>query len=305
MVEIIVLGNSAATPAYNRHPTAQLIKFPHSNFLVDCGEGTQMQMLRYRIKSNKINHIFISHLHGDHYLGLMGLISTFHLNQRDKELNIYAPRGLADIIRIQLKCSNSRLSYKINFFEINPLQSEIIYEDAHLTVETILLNHQINCTGFLFKEKKQSKRKIIKEKITEEMSWQHLAMLKNGEDVKDEADNLLYSIEDYTYLPRNASYAFCSDTAYTESIIDQIAGVDLLYHESTFLDADLDKAIQTFHSTAKQAAQIALKASVSRLMLGHFSARYKDLSLFYEESKSIFENTILSEEGVRVFISDY
>ncbi len=301
MYELTVLGISAAMPAYTRHPTSQLLALPHTKFLIDCGEGTQMQMQRYRIKPNKIKHILISHLHGDHYLGLMGLLSSMHLQKRQQDLDLYAPRDLGEIIRLHLRCANTRLNYKINFYPLPEAGEETIYEDDQVTVQTIALDHRIHCIGFLFKEKPK-KRKVLAEKLPEDTPWKHMAMLKDGKDVHDEEGKLLYKNEDYTLLTERYSFAYCSDTKYKPALIPQIAEVDLLYHEATFLHSELDKAEATFHSTALQAATFAQQAQVAKLLLGHFSSRYKDLQPFLDEARPIFPETYLGVEGERLQI---
>jgi len=300
--EITILGSSSATPIYQRHPTAQVLNIHERFFLVDCGEGTLIQMNRFRIKFHRINHIFISHLHGDHYLGLMGLLSTMHLQGRTVPLHLYAPNDLQEIIDIQLKYSQTILRYELVFHAVNPSSSKLIYEDDDLEVRTIILNHRIPCTGFLFSEK-QKLRKLLKEKLQENnvpVSFYH--DLKTGKDFVDENGKVIPNAE-LTSDPRvSRSYAFCSDTLYSEQIIPQIKEIDLLYHEATFMDDKLERAAETFHTTAAQAATIATKAKVKRLIIGHFSARYKNLYPLLEEAKAVFENTTLALEGDRFII---
>lgn len=298
-----ILGSNSAAPAFNRHPTSQLLHIQQDSFLIDCGEGTQMQLSKYKIKYTRIGHIFISHLHGDHYLGLVGLLSTMHLHKRTEDLYLYGPAGLAEILSLQFKYSDTRLNYKIHFRELEP-KAAIIYENDFLTVETIPLNHRIQCTGFLFKEKPK-KRRLKKEALPNNLLLQHIALLKKGKDVYDSEGNLLYRNEELTLPPKKSrSYAYCSDTKYSESIIPQITGVDLLYHESTFLDDQSERAAETFHTTAKQAARIALKANVQQLVLGHYSSRYKDLLPFVAEAQLVFPNTILSVEGEDILVNE-
>jgi ribonuclease Z len=256
-----------------------------------------MQVMRFQLPYHKLNHIFITHLHGDHYLGLTGLLFTMHLHQRAHDLHIYSQRGLDEILLLQLKYSRSVLNFKIIFHLIEPNQIKRIFEDTALTVETIPLIHKIGCTGFLFREKEKPRR-IDKGKLREGMLLQHIAQLKTGVDIMDESGNLLYKNTDFTLPPKHSySYAYCSDTAYTEKIIDQIRGVDLLYHEATFLDDEKDKALETNHSTAAQAAAIAKAADVKNLMIGHFSARYSDLEPVLSEAQAIFPKTVLAIEG--------
>ncbi|MFT6055184.1 MAG: ribonuclease Z [Roseivirga sp.] len=271
---------------------------------MDCGEGTQLLLKRYQVKIQKINNIFITHLHGDHYLGVMGLLSTLHLTGRKKSLNLYAPPGLAEIISVQLKYSETVFNYEINFIPIDPTKNIIVHEDDFVSVSTIPLNHRIPCAGFLFTEKPK-KRRIIKEKLPEEFSVRNIIKLKNGEDILDKDGNILFNNLDLTSpAKRTYQYAFCSDTKYDESIIPLIKGVDLLYHESTFTEEHKDRAALTYHSTAKQAATIALKAEVGKLILGHFSIRYMDLEPLRTEARMIFENSDLAIEGEDFILDD-
>lgn len=302
--ELKILGSNSAAPAHNRHQTAQILSVHNQMYMIDCGEGTQMQLNRYRVKYNKINHIFISHLHGDHYLGLTGLLSTMHLQKREHDLNIYAPPGLSDILTLQLKYSQTVLNYKINFKEYESSKPEIIHEDDKVVVETIPLQHRVACCGFLFREK-PNKRRLNKLKDLSQFNLQQLLDLKEGRDIYDGQGNLLFKNEDFTLPPKKPrSYAYCSDTIYDEGIIEQIKNVDLLYHEATFMNESKDRARETYHSTAKQAATIAKKADVEQLVIGHFSIRYKDLNPLLEEAKETFPNTQLAIEGETISV-DY
>lgn len=302
--ELTILGSNAAIPAYNRHPTAQFLQIDQYYFLIDCGEGTQMQMSKYKFRPNRLQHIFISHLHGDHYLGLMGLLSTMHLHKRTEPLYLYAPPGLSDILTLQLKYSDTRLNYPIHFSEIETLERKIILENELLTVETIPLTHRIHCAGFLFREKPK-KRRLRKEVLPDGIPLQHIARLKKGLDVTDENGDVLMRNEEYTLPPRKSrSYAYCSDTLYNEQLVEQVRGVDLLYHESTFLDDEAVRAGETFHSTARQAATIARLAGTGQLLLGHYSSRYKELTAFLDEARSVFANTTLSVEGESIVLDD-
>ncbi len=259
-----------------------------------------MQLMRYQIPYHRINHIFISHLHGDHYLGLMGLLFTMHLLRRETDLHVYAPKGLDEIITLQLKYSKSALRFRIVFHVID--KQEVIFQDDALTVETIPLVHKVPCHGFLFREKTKPYH-IDKDKLPSGMFMQHIVILKAGRDVLDEQGNVLYPYKNYTLPPhRSFSYAYCSDTAYTETITKQISKVDVLYHEATFMEEERDKADETQHSTAKQAAQQAVLAEVGKLVIGHFSARYKDLVPVLEEARSIFPKTELAIEGETIDI---
>jgi ribonuclease Z len=302
--KVTILGSSGALPAYGRHPASQLVEIQSRYFLVDCGEGTQMQLMRLQVNFHRINHIFISHLHGDHYLGLMGLIFTMHLQRRVNELHLYSHRGLDEIITTQLRYSRSAPGFKIVFHLLDKGVKQIIYEDEAMTVETIPLSHKIRCSGFLFKEKAKPRR-IDKSKLPQGLLIQQLAGLKDGRDVIDESGTVLYTNESLTLPPRKLrSYAYCSDTVYDEALVEQIRNVDLLYHEATFMTEEEAKARDTKHSTAKQAATIALLAAADKLLVGHFSARYKDLMPLLEEAKTIFPNTSLAIEGEEFIIQD-
>ena len=256
-----------------------------------------MQLGKFQISFHKIDHIFISHLHGDHYLGLMPLLFSMHLNKRSNDLHLYSNPGLDEIITLQLRHSKSTLNYKIIFHAFDPSKIQTLFEDDGLTIETIPLIHKLDCAGFLFREKVKPRR-IDKEKLVEGLKIQQIASLKTGADILDDDGNVLYKNEDFTLPPRQSfAYAYCSDTAWNEAMIPQIANVDLLYHEATFTSADQDKALETKHSTARQAAEIAKRSSAKKLVIGHFSARYKDLNLLLNEAKAVFENTELAIEG--------
>lgn len=303
-IRVKILGSNSAAPAHKRHQTSQLLNIEGHFYLMDCGEGTQLQLKRYRLRIQRINNIFISHLHGDHYLGVMGLLSTMHLTGRKKPLNLYAPKGLAEIITLQLKHSETVFNYEVNFVTVNTTEHRLIHEDDFVSVYSIPLNHRIPCSGYLFKEKTK-KRKIIKEKLPQDFSIRNMIRLKNGEDILDEEGNLLFKNEELTDPPkRTFSYAFCSDTKYDESIVPLIRDTDMLYHETTFLDEHMDRASNTYHSTAKEAATIALKANVGRLLMGHFSIRYKDLEPLKLEAQSVFPNSELAIEGEDFILDD-
>jgi ribonuclease Z len=294
---LTILGSSGALPAIGRFPTSQYLTIQNRHFLIDCGEGAQIQMSRFQVPVNKIDHIFISHLHGDHYLGLMPFLFSLHLNKRKDDLHLYSPKGLDEIITLQLKYSKSALNYRIIFHPFNPETITTLFEDEAMTVETIPLRHKLECAGFLFREKPKLRR-MNKDRLSEGLKLQHIVQLKNGEDIFDESGKLLYRNSDYTLPPRPShSYAYCSDTAWNENMIEQIRAVSLLYHESTFMDADQDKALETKHSTASQAATIAQRAGVEKLLLGHFSARYKKLEMLLAEALPHFQHTELAIEG--------
>jgi ribonuclease Z len=302
--KITILGSSGALPVYGRHPSAQLVEIQSRFFLVDCGEAAQMQLMRFGASYHRINHIFISHLHGDHYLGLMGLIFTMHLQRRAADLHLYSHRGLDEIITTQLRYSRSAPSFRIVFHRLEKDAQGIIYEDDAITVETIPLVHKIRSSGFLFKEKPKPRR-IDKTRLPQGLLIRQLAGLKRGDDVVDDAGNILYRNADLTLPPRRSrSYAYCSDTAYVERIAEQVKGVDILYHEATFTMDDEPRARETLHSTAAQAATIALKADAGKLVLGHFSARYKELEPILDEARRIFPESHLALEGVEFSIAE-
>lgn len=295
--QVTILGSNSAIPSYGRHHTAQYVQLKNQKYLVDCGEATQNQLRYFKLSTGKINAIFISHLHGDHYLGLVGLLSSMHLQGRTNKLELYGPVGLKDIITTQFRYSNTTLNYELNFTPTTANKITCIFEDKHLQVFTIPLEHRIDCNGFLFKEKPHPIR-FNKKTLPENLSLQNIASLKKGEDILDESGKVLYKNSELTLPPLpQKSYAYCSDTRYIPSLKKQLQGVDLLYHEATFLNEDELRASKTFHSTAKQAAQIALKSNAKKLLLGHFSARYKDLNPFELEARKVFKESYLAIEG--------
>lgn len=302
--KLTILGSSGALPAYGRHPSVQLLEIQNQLFLIDCGEGAQMQLMKFQTNFHRINHIFISHLHGDHFLGLMGLLFTMHLHRRTNDLHLYAHRGLDEIITTQLRYSRSAPSFKIIFHRLPENTQEVIYENEHITVETIPLSHKLICSGFLFREKPKPRR-IDKTRLPEGLLIRQIANLKRGDDVTDEDGNVLYRNEDLTFPPRKSrSFAYCSDTRFDESIAARIKSVDLLYHEATFTEEEQAKAAETMHSTALQAAKIGAMANVGTLILGHFSARYRDLAPILDEARTIFPNAQLAVEGESFTVSD-
>lgn len=296
-MQLTILGSSGAMPAYGRFPSSQYLSIENHHFLIDCGEGTQMQLKRYSIPAHKIDRLFISHLHGDHYLGITGLLFSMHLQKRTNDLHLYSQPGLDEIITLQLKYSKSSLNYKLIFHAIPGQESVCLFEDDKVSVTTIPLTHKIPCTGFLFVEKEKPRR-INKAVLPEGILLQHIAQLKLGHDVLNPDGSVLYKNEAYTLPPNHSySYAYCSDTLYNEKIVEQITGIDLLYHEATFMTEHGDKAALTLHSTAQQAALIAKKAKVKQLLLGHFSARYKELDSLLAEASAEFQNCRLANEG--------
>jgi len=296
MFGVTILGNNSALPAYDRHPTAQVVTLEQFQFLVDCGEGTQMQLSRYKIRRSRINHIFISHLHGDHYFGLPGLITSMGLLGRDTDLHLYAPPGLKPIIDLMLQAADTQFGYKLHF---HPLEKEgVLVDDPKFSVECFNVYHRIQCWGFLFREKK-APRKINKQAIgsyrLEAADYERLKMgedviTQNGEEVKSEVVTIANA-------PAK-SYAYCADTIHNPLIAEKIKGVSLMYHETTYLKELEERAFQRFHSTTIQAADIAAKANAASLIIGHFSSKYEELDAFLEEAREIFPNTDLAIEGV-------
>ena len=294
---VTILGSNSAIPTLKRNPTSHLVNHNERFFLIDCAEGTQLQLRRSQIKMQRINHIFISHLHGDHFFGLIGLISSMHLLGRSKELHVYGPPQLEEIIDIQLHASQTELIYPLTFHPINPDANEVIYEDDKLTITTIPLNHRIPTCGFLFKEKK-GKRRIRKQMIKDiHIPVDHIMKIKEGADFTDSEGTTFKNTEitEHPGVPR--SYAYCSDTAYYEPLIPIIQNVNLLYHEATFMKEKTDVAAEKFHSTTIEAATIARKANVGKLVIGHFSTRYENIDELLDEAKSVFPDTEAAYDG--------
>lgn len=295
--EVTILGSSSATPIYNRNPTSQALNINERIYLIDCGEGTQQQMLRFDVKPGKIDHIFISHLHGDHYLGLIGLLSSMHLNGRKKAMELFGPPDLVKILDVHFESSWTYLNYQINFHPLQTDQPAIILDNSDITVETIILNHRIPCTGFVFRQKKPLLKLDADQLELYNVGRNQFFNLKQGADFVTEAGEVVVNavLTIKPELPK--SYAYCSDTLAEDSYLPQIHGVSLLYHEATFTHELLARAIETHHSTALQAGTIALKAHVKKLLIGHFSARYKTLEPLLEEARSVFKETELAIEG--------
>ena len=295
--EVTILGSSSATPIYNRNPSAQALNINDKLYLIDCGEGTQQQMLRFDVKATRIDYILISHLHGDHYLGLVGLLSSLQLNGRKKPLTLCCPSHLKEIIEIQFQYSDSYIQYPINYIFTNTDKGEVIVDNEDVTIESIPLNHGIPTTGFLFCEKKRL-RKLVKEKTEEyNIPVEFFSAIKKGHDYTT-GDGLLIKNEELTIDSQEPkSYAYCSDTQYDPTYFKQISNVTLLYHEATFLNNMLERALETQHTTAKQAGEVALATNAHKLLIGHFSARYKTLNDLLDEARSVFPATELALEG--------
>ena len=295
-LKLTILGFNSALPTAFTHPTAQLLNIAERYFLIDCGEGTQVQLRKAKAKFNRINHIFISHLHGDHVFGLIGLISTFQLLGRDTPLHIHGPKGIEEFIMTQLRLTESNNSYQIIFNELHTKESVLVFEDDKVEVFSIPLNHRVYTNGYLFREKKKP-RKLNIDTIEEfpEIEICDYQNLKNGKDFILESGEIIPN--DYLTFEaqKSLSYAFCSDTKYKPNIVPIIKEVDLLYHEATFLYELKDLATYTGHTTAKEAAMIAKEANVKKLVIGHFSNRYHDYSVLLDEAREIFPNTFLPE----------
>ena len=295
---VTILGSGAALPTFSRNPTSQYVICNDRHILIDCGEGAQMQIRKYGLKFQKLTHILISHLHGDHYFGLVGLLSTMHLLGRNQGVKVYGPEGLEQIIKSQLEIGGARLDFSIEFTVLDGKSSGCLFEDKLIEIHTFPLKHRIPTNGFVIKEKQ--KERILKGDLFKEdkLSLALIPFFKRGEDVIDNETGKTYSFEKYTLPPKPVySYAYCSDTMYYESVISKIENVSFLYHEATFLEKDRNRAKATYHSTAKDAAKIALKANVGKLLLGHLSARFENGKEHENEAKTIFENVVVVEDG--------
>ena len=300
--ELLILGSSSASPTSERNPSAQLLNIAERLFLVDCGEATQIQLRRFKARFQTIDHILISHLHGDHFFGLPGLLSSMHLLGRKQELNIYCPPELKTVMDLLNSVSETRLNYPINWRFTSDDGMNLLFEDDKMEVYSFPLRHRIFCTGFLFREKPLP-RKIDKYMLDKRhVSVADIHLLKQGMDVVNADGETVKNAEVTLDPPPPRSYAYCSDTVYTPGIVEFIKGVDVLYHESTFLEDKADRAAKTFHTTASQAAEIARAAGAKQLLLGHFSARYTDLREFITQATPIFEHCELATEGKKVKI---
>jgi ribonuclease Z len=298
--KLTILGSSSAIPTIDRNPTAQLLNVNERFFLIDCGEGTQVQLRKYQLSFQRISHIFISHLHGDHYFGLIGLISSMHLLGRKKDLHIHAHKELKEIIDLQLRSSNTELNFPLFFHPIPQDLEGVIFEDDNIKVSNLLLDHSIKCSGFVFEEIR-SKRKIIKSEVEKlNIPYDKMKSLKNGVDWINKKGEIIPNEQLTIENSKPHTYAFCSDTRYNEQLISKIEGVDLLYHETTFKKDLEERAFQTGHSTTLQAASIARRSNVKSLLIGHYSQRYRDFQELADESKEIFENVIVSYSGLEI-----
>ncbi|MFN3136415.1 MAG: ribonuclease Z [Allomuricauda sp.] len=296
-MKLTVLGCYAATPRTFTNPTAQVLEIRNHLFLIDCGEGTQVQLRKYKVKFSRINHIFISHLHGDHFFGLPGLISTFRLLGRDKELHIYGPKGIKQAITLFLKLGDSWTNYPLVFHELESKESELVFEDDKVTVRTVPLIHRVYTNGFLFQEKESPRTLDVQAARKYGVDRSQFNNIKNGADGVDASGRTVPNRKLTLDPPEPKSYAFCSDTMYNETVVPIIQDVTVLYHESTFLESEAHLCEKTKHSTAMQAAQIAQGANAKLLILGHYSTRYKSIRLFKEEAETIFTPVDLADDG--------
>jgi ribonuclease Z len=300
--ELMILGSSSASPTAERNQTSQLLNIAERFFLIDCGEATQIQLRKFKAKFQKVDHIFISHLHGDHFFGLPGYLSSMHLLGRQQELTIYCPKELKGVLDLIHQVSETKLNYQVHWHFTDDSKLNLLFEDDKVEVYSFPLKHRIYCTGFLFKEKPFPRKvdKFLMDKY--DVSTADVHLLRAGLNVVNSKGEMVENSAVTLDPPKHRSYAFCSDTKYDESLVQYIKEVDLLYHESTFLDDKIDRAAQTFHSTAKQAAGIAKLANAKKLVLGHYSARYGDLKQFITEASTVFENCVLSVEGESIHV---
>jgi len=299
MFGVTILGNNSALPAYNRHPTAQIITLNDHLFLVDCGEGTQMQMNLYKIKRSRINHIFISHLHGDHYFGLPGLITSYGLMSRVNDLHLHAPAPLKEILDMQLNAGKTILPYELIFHPLE--QEEVIVDEEHFSVESFKVFHRIDCWGFTFREKRKPRKINIEATTHYNIPVEFYEQLKEGKDYVLNNKNIA---NDMLTIPNKPPrmYAYCADTLFAESLAEKVNNADLLYHEATYLKEKADKAASRFHSTSEQAAMLAKLSNVKSLVIGHFSSTYEHLDDFLTEAKTVFPNTQLALEGLTFIV---
>jgi ribonuclease Z len=296
-MKLTILGSSSALPTSERYPSAHVLNAHERLFLIDCGEGTQMQLRKNRIRFGKINHIFISHLHGDHVFGLYGLLSTYSLMGRKNPVHLYAPANYQNILHSHLNDFDINLSFEIDFIPLSGKDPVLILDDKYITVTSFPLEHRIPAFGFLFREKK-SERNIIKEYVSKfQISPARIRAIKKGEDFVTQ-EGVVLKNEDITVPPTEPlSYAYCSDTKYFKRLASFVYGVNLLYHEATFDKSKEDLARVTSHSTTTDAARTALDANVGSLIIGHFSSRYKDISFMVEEAKTVFPHTFPAIDG--------
>lgn len=296
-MKLTILGCYAATPRTMTNPTSQVLEIKNHMFLIDCGEGTQVQLRKNKVKFSRINHIFISHLHGDHFFGLPGLVSTFRLLGRDQDLHVYGPKGIKEAITLLMKLGDSWTNYQLTFHELTSKEPELIFEDDTVSVETIPLKHRVYTNGFLIREKLGERKLNIEAAAKYKIDKAYFRTIKKGKDVVLEDGRTVPNAALTFDPPKAKSYAYCSDTGYNPDMINQIKQADAIYHESTFLESEALLAPKTKHCTAKEAATIAKAAEVGTLILGHYSTRYKSIEPFRNEAQEIFKNTKLADDG--------
>ncbi|MBU6340014.1 MAG: ribonuclease Z, partial [Bacteroidetes bacterium] len=295
---LTVLGNSSGGPFHGRHYPAHFLQIDNHYFLIDCGEGTQMQLFRYKCKTERLKQIFITHFHGDHLFGLLGLLTNWSLRGRTETLQIFAPPGLQEWLDATFKVCSVRLPYLIELVEVDAHKHQKVFENNSLEVFSIPLNHRIACCGWLFREKEKPRNMLADQIEKYKIPYQAIPAIKNGADYALPDGSLIPNAELTKAPPPPRAYAYCSDTAPSEQIAEWVKGVDLLYHEATFTQEHLEEAQISFHSTAVQAAEIASQASVGQLLLGHFSGRYPDTAQHLLEARAVFPNTFAAEEGL-------
>lgn len=300
--EVTILGSGAALPTLSRNSSAQYVTCQNKHILIDCGEGTQLQLRKFGIKFQRISIILISHLHGDHFFGLVGLISSMRLMGRDKNLTIIAPKGLKEVILSQLEIGHAVLDFDIDFIELTGKETALVYEDNVIEIHTFPLKHKIPTNGFIVKEKEKERNLKANAMAHPAMKVEYLHRLKKGEDVITEDGTVLKSDQFTKKATPSLSYAYCSDTAYSKKVSEAVKGVTALYHEATFIDEHLANAKKTLHSTAKQAATVAKDAEVKSLYMGHLSARYLDVAKHEEEASNIFENARYVHDGMTFLV---
>jgi ribonuclease Z len=302
--QVTILGNSSASPSLNRHPSGQYLNILDHHILVDCGEGTQMQLQRFKIKKSRINQIFISHVHGDHILGLPGLLLSMNLMGREAPIHIYGPKELFEILNVFFKYSDTRFNFELNYHTVDPNSTEVIFENIYYKVIAFPLYHRVPTAGFLFQERSKLRKLNTEACEKHKIPFTHFNDIKRGKDYyspdgKTHIKNHLLSFES----GKPITYAYCSDTIFHEEVIKVVENADILYHEATFMHDKLQRAIETMHTTCKQAGIIAKRANVTKLIIGHFSARYDNLQPLLLEAKAEFENTEIADEG-RTFIME-
>lgn len=300
MLSVTILGNNSALPMHDRHPTSQIVSTEDHLFLVDCGEGTQIQMNRYKIRRSRINHIFISHMHGDHYFGLPGLLNSYSLTSRTEELHVYGPAPLQEILELQFRAAENKLSYPFYFHPLG--EAGVLLDEKKITVSSFRVKHRIPCWGFLFREKPKP-RKVDPEKAQLlGVPSAFFPKLKEGDDYMDEYGRIVKNEEVTRPAPPSHSYAYCADTTYDEQLSVTVKDCDMIYHEATYLDEMKDRAKERFHSTARQAGMVARDAGVKKLLLGHFSSKYEILDAFRLEAEAVFPDVELAKEGVTFLV---